>query len=86
MRRRIRAGGKPGRIRMRAGLTRRSRMRKTRRGRRISAGRAARLLMQMFGLGDSLENALAPARVGQRVQPNGSFDPSPVAPWTPRAR
>lgn len=82
MRRRIRAREKSGRVRGKIGVARRSRLRATRRGRRISAARAARLLTEMFQLGRSLEIALNPPPGRWRLRPDGGLDRTSAAPRT----
>jgi len=86
MRRRVRAGDKPGRMRMRIGAARRSRLRRTRRGRGISAARAARLLTELFQLGRSLEIALNPPRIRWRSRSRNGLDRASAVPGTPGAR
>jgi len=86
MRRRVRAGDKPRRMRKRIGAARRSRLRRTRRGRGISAARAARLLTELFQLGRSLEIALDPPRGRWRLRPDGGLDQTSAAPGTHGAR
>lgn len=69
MRRRVRASEKFGRVRAKSGWVRRSGARRTRRGRRISAARAARLLTRMFQLGHTLETAMRPLLLRPQLQP-----------------